>query len=280
MAKHFTCYLHILALCAHSDGSLISRTRRLASLIKRNELRTSLNYYYKEGQKEHHQRRMYRSKGHQRRMKAVKAFLSKILNENALCLEVGCAEGWYTHWMSDKVSFVVGIDISIPKLKRAVKESNNPKNTYIQASWDSMPFKDSAFDIVLFSEGPEHSSNPKITLREIARVTGDHGHLTISASMASYVKNHNKCGLLNHGHLREFTPSSLRKLVEIEFDVVNEFHSLAPRTSHSFLRFYLGIIRFIKSQGWLLAKIAPYSLKKLVYQPVPTTFGLMLARKR
>lgn len=249
-------------------------------MIKRNEHRKSLNYYYKEGQKEHHQRRMYRSKGHQRRMKAVKTFLSKILNESVLCLEVGCAEGWYTNWMSDKVSFVVGIDISIPKLKRAVKESNNPKTTYIQASWDFMPFKDSAFDIALFSEGPEHSLNPKITVREISRVTGDHGHLTISASMASYVKCYNKCSSLNHGHLREFTPYSLRKLVETRFDIINEFYSLAPKRSHSFLRFYLSIIRFIKSRRWLLVKFAPYSLRKLVYQPVPMTFGLILARKR
>lgn len=249
-------------------------------MTRRSNLKKILYYYYKEGQREHHQKRMYRSKGHRRRMKAVKKFLSEVLNQKVLCLEVGCAEGWYTHWMSGKAGFVVGIDIAIPKLKRAVKESNNPKTTYIQTSWDSMPFKDSAFDTVLFTEGPEHSLNPEITLREIARVVGNRGYLILSASMASYIKNHRKEDLSNHGHLREFTPSSLRKLVQIEFNVVNEFYSLTPKKSHSFLRFHLRVIRFIKSQFKPLAKIAPYFLKKLAYYPVPITFGLILARKR
>lgn len=43
---------------------------------------------------------------------------------NRTALDVGCAEGWYTAWMAESAVFAVGIDLSLPKLRRATAESN------------------------------------------------------------------------------------------------------------------------------------------------------------
>lgn len=215
----------------------------------------------------------------------VKKFAGEVLNDKNFCLDVGCAEGWYTKWMSGKANFTIGIDISLSKLRRAVRKSNNSKTSYIQANWDNLPFKDSGIDVVLFSEGPEHSSNPATTLHEIARAMKRHGYLVISGPIGSGEKMHHDL-LFNHGHLREFTPASFRKLVKNKFDIVKEHYSAQPKTKNSFLKFYSNSLetvrrRIIQSRFESLVKFIPSFLRRMVYRiRVVSNFGLILSKKR
>ena len=139
------------------------------------------SYYSKEAQLAHKQRILYQDEGHKRLLQTHKHFLNKILKNHSVCLDVGCAEGLYASIMGKRAKFVLGIDISIERLKTASKETIEPNVEYIHADWDYMPFKDESFDVVLFSEGPEHSLNPFVTLSEIKRITKVDGYLSISA---------------------------------------------------------------------------------------------------
>lgn len=83
--------------------------------------------------------------------------------------------------MAKRAEFALGIDISLQTPKTARKESVEPNVECIHADWDYMPFQNETFDVVLFPEGPEHSSNPFVTLSEINRVSKMNGYLSISA---------------------------------------------------------------------------------------------------
>ena len=102
--------------------------------MRKHEFKKIFDYYRKEGETGHHQKRMHLDRRHRKRGIWIKNFLTEILDDKNFCLDVGCAEGWYTKWMSKKTNFVAGIDLSLPKLRRAIKESDSPKTSYIQAS--------------------------------------------------------------------------------------------------------------------------------------------------
>ncbi len=181
-------------------------------------------YYQKEGKITHHQKKAYRTAAGRLLMQVHKRFLGGVLTNQAFALDVGCAEGWHTAWMAKYANFVLGIDISMEKLRRAVNESKNAKTEYVLADWDHLPLKDKIFDVVLFSEGPEHSLDPRETIIEIRRVLKKAGFLSVSAPVEpesfyySFIKSRfigkeNPFSEPFKGHLRSFTPLSLKKLV-------------------------------------------------------------------
>jgi ubiquinone/menaquinone biosynthesis C-methylase UbiE len=179
-------------------------------VIKKSIKQEYFNFYLKEGMSFHHQAALYKDFGHLFIMKTVKTYLSSLCLENAICLDIGCAEGYYTSWMVKKSEFAIGIDISLPKLKRTAK---NPKTSFILADWDYLPFRNSIFNICLFIEGPEHCLNPYQTLKEINRVMASNAFLIISAPIAD-VDRFYENALKRDGHFREFTPASFKSLLE------------------------------------------------------------------
>lgn len=197
-------------------------------------LKKMFRYYRKEGELTHQQRMMYRDTGHQLLMQVHKKFLSNVLSDQTPALDVGCAEGWYSIWMANYAKFVLGVDISVKKLKRALNESKNLKTDFILADWDHLPFKDKVFGVALFSEGPEHSLNPRDTLLEIRRILKNGGFLSISAPVepeslyckfikSKFKRKENKFSEPFKGHLRIFTPTSLKELLlRNQFEIVEK----------------------------------------------------------
>lgn len=102
------------------------------------------------------------------RMDLVKAFLDKWSTDVEYFVEIGCAEGYYCEYMSTRVRDVVGLDISEPKLLRAVVR---PNIQYVVGDWDNMTmFDTNSFDLALASECIEHSLDPAVVIKEVFRV--------------------------------------------------------------------------------------------------------------
>jgi len=200
-------------------------------------------HYQGEGRSAHQQRFMYclSVEEHRIRMQLLKKLLSRVINDSIL-LDLGCSEGWYTAWTSEKANHAVGTDLSLPRLRRAVQESNTAKTSYVLADWDFLPFKEGSIDIVLWTEGPEHSLNPNKTLAEIYRVTGEGGllvtstcciwpdsvyHRLIRSKLRKRVKR-KVISTLSSGHLTDFTPSSLRQILS-RFIIQKEIYLNMPK---------------------------------------------------
>ncbi|MEM3680052.1 MAG: methyltransferase domain-containing protein [Metallosphaera sp.] len=110
------------------------------------------------------------------------AVIRQLLHEYAegIMLDIGCAEGWFSFWTPNSVKYYIGIDISIPKIKRAKQEVRIPKAEFIVASFDSFPFRRKIFDTIVWSEGPEHATGPEHIFREIEFLLKDNGVLIVS----------------------------------------------------------------------------------------------------
>lgn len=78
-----------------------------------------------------------------------------VINKKSCVLDVGCGTGRWSRYIADKVGFVESIDPSVAVFQAAelLKEKENVRIS--QASVDTIPFEDNAFDLV-FSLGVLH----------------------------------------------------------------------------------------------------------------------------
>ncbi len=104
----------------------------------------------------------------ERRAQLARASLEELRSK--MVLDVGCAEGYVTKYLSDVSETVVGVDTDIYYLKMAKEKV--PKASFINASIEFLPFRTELFDAVLILEVLEHvRSDIQINgLSEISRV--------------------------------------------------------------------------------------------------------------
>jgi len=197
---------------------------------------------------------MYKNADQLSKMEAIKKLLAGII-DNTIVLDVGSAEGWYTIWIANLAHFTVGIDLSLPKLKRAALEAKAENISYVLADWDHLPFVDDVFDVALWTEGPEHSLDPPKTLNEIYNVLRSESFLLVSAPVTFEslydkfvrkplmlrrktweVKEENSTKIrdpfdeLWDGHVSAFTPSSFKKmLINQNFRIKKNIGQNLPR---------------------------------------------------
>lgn len=148
-------------------------------------------------------------------------------------LDIGCAEGWFTKWAISKIDTIVGVDISIPRIKKANREARSNSIHFVVATFDKLPFKEGAFETVMWSEGPEHSAAPKIALNEVSYVTKNLG-VAIFSTMGLwpplyYRELRKLLGAWGKemsewekwGHYSIFTKKSFIELLSSHFEVVS-----------------------------------------------------------
>jgi len=252
--------------------------------------RTIMEYYTAEGEAGHHQKSLYSAmspKRFHKRARILKEFMLRIEGLNkALCVDIGCAEGWHTSWIGERARFVIGVDISRPKLVRAMQESNTEKTSYILVDWDHLPFPDSTIDIAQFSEGPEHSLEPKVTIKEIQRILKEGGYLILSSPIGSTERSAgDPFDKPFHGHIQEFSPSSIIELVSEDFEVVGSFLPSGYGSKRAWLTTkYSSLIvlirHFVVDRMHLDSEKIPYVLRRFAYAPLPDRFGVLLCQKR
>ena len=109
--------------------------------------------------------------GQEQMMKMKFALKNLHLKPKSLVLDVGCGTGLLFDYLSSKVGFLVGIDISKNILREAKRKLDSKNNVFlIQADADYLPFRNGIFDVVFAITLLQNMPSPSITLKEMRRV--------------------------------------------------------------------------------------------------------------
>jgi len=115
-----------------------------------------------------------------------KAALDTGIPKNALCLDIGCGEGYFCGFLLNKGFDVIGVDLE----KRCVKITwNKLKNEQsfqvIRADAQHLPFlRTEIFDFIICAEVIEHLSSPCLLLKGVASTLKIGGKLLVSTPNA------------------------------------------------------------------------------------------------
>lgn len=184
--------------------------------------------YYQEGVK----RNMLQKVWHTSKIRLAKKLLNKTKFEN--CLDVGCASGY----MLSEIAKVfpgpeyIGVDIYDKAIDHAKK--TYPDLKFKVASAEKLPFKDSAFDLILFYETIEHVEHPEACLKELRRVLKKKGTLILTMDSGNWLFRivwliwENTRGRIWKGaHLHPFHHGELERVIKrSRFKVKNKIFSL------------------------------------------------------
>ena len=144
-----------------------------------------------------------------------------------LILDVGCGEGFQISYISQSSTNVVGIDLSMERLKEARKRLKRPD--FLCASSESLPFKPQIFNRILCLELLEHLQDPSETLEEIEFVLKEAGTLIVSVPYKEHIVSTQciHCGKLTPlwGHIHSFDEQKLVSLLPDSFRVVQFVHT-------------------------------------------------------
>ncbi len=87
------------------------------------------------------------------------------MNEKTTVLDVGCGNGFFTHYFTQKTTHVTGMDLSQYML------GLNAHTQLVRGRAEELPFKDKSFDLVFCSNLLHHVENPVDVVKEMVRVS-------------------------------------------------------------------------------------------------------------
>lgn len=130
-------------------------------------------------------------------------------------LDAGCGSGYGSaelagaaadvgNVVSNVVANVVGIDISGDAVQYARSTFGGPRNTFLQASCETLPFADASFDLIAAFEVIEHLERWPDFLREARRVLRPSGVLLVSTPNKAYYTESRAAAGPNPYHVHEF----------------------------------------------------------------------------
>jgi ubiquinone/menaquinone biosynthesis C-methylase UbiE len=151
-----------------------------------------------------------------RRAEVVKQMLKH--SKAKQILDIGCAEGFITNYLSQLQAQVIGIDIdqSLKIAKNKVKNAD-----FIQASITHLPFKDGSFGAATLLEILEHLPNAAVNkgIAEVNRVLKSGGTLIVSVPYKEKITYTRciHCGKLTPlwGHVQSFDENKLKNYFPI-----------------------------------------------------------------
>jgi ubiquinone/menaquinone biosynthesis C-methylase UbiE len=144
-----------------------------------------------------------------------------------LILDVGCAEGFITNYLSQLHAQVIGIDIdqSLKIAKNKVKNAS-----FIYASITHLPFKEETFEAVTLLEILEHLPDTSIDegITEVNRVLKSGGTLIVSVpykEKITYIRCIH-CGKLTPlwGHIQRFDENKLKSILPQNYAQAEKKH--------------------------------------------------------
>lgn len=128
-------------------------------------------------------------------------------------LDAGCGNGRYTHFLlkqADADALITGFDYSQQMLRRARERLQNERATHVAADLTRLPYADRSFDACVCGWVLEHLPDPRMGLKELARVLQPGGKLlllctedTLTGAMCSRL-----------WHCRTYNRQELRKVAE------------------------------------------------------------------
>lgn len=172
------------------------------------------------------------SHGERRRAEVTTLLLQPKQNERVL--DVGCGDGYQISYIADLAGYIVGVDVSIGKLKEAKKRLRNVD--FIKASSEKLPFQLETFDKVLSLELLEHLRNPSQTINEIDLILKKRGILVLSVPYKEHIKMTQcvHCGKLTPlwGHLTSFNEGKISSLMPKNYALLNREYVATMVASH------------------------------------------------
>jgi len=123
--------------------------------------------------------------------------------ENVKVLDAGCGSGYGTAEFGGARS-VTAVDVSADAVRHAKENFRRPGVTFLQASCESLPFADEAFELVTAFEVIEHLPNWQKLLTEAKRVLKPGGILLVSTPNKSYYAESRAAAGPNPFHTHEF----------------------------------------------------------------------------
>jgi len=98
-----------------------------------------------------------------------------------IVLDIGCGSGSdFLAIAKEKIFFGYGLDFSLSQLEQAASNDELKGFRWVQAEVDYLPFKDSSYDIVIFSEVIEHLTDCSKSLSDIHRILKKDGYLFLT----------------------------------------------------------------------------------------------------
>jgi ubiquinone/menaquinone biosynthesis C-methylase UbiE len=143
-------------------------------------------------------------------------------------LDIGCAEGYATSFISEIARDIVGVELDLQMLK--IAHSKVRKAHFVNASITHLPFRSDCFDAVCILEVLEHLQTEKQQdgLQEADRVLHRNGSLLISVPYKETI-TFTRCIHCNNptplfGHLHSMDEDILASLLPPNFRPVEKFH--------------------------------------------------------
>ncbi|MCX8170523.1 MAG: methyltransferase domain-containing protein [Candidatus Bathyarchaeota archaeon] len=113
------------------------------------------------------------------------------IKSGGIILDIGCGSGLLFEYIADSSGLIVGADISIGVLRRAknlVRRRKLRTVDLVRADADFLPFKDHVFDRVFAITMLQNMPNPKLTLKEILRVTKESSEIIITGLKKAFTR--------------------------------------------------------------------------------------------
>lgn len=159
----------------------------------------------------------------------VKLARSHLINAKDI-LDVGCgANLHYDKFLADIGKHPICVDFAMSFLRLAPKDV---RMSLVQADATLLPFAPLSFDGVICSETIEHIEDDSAVIAEIARVLRPGGALVMTvpnlwnaSRLLDMIKRRDFTIHMMSGHLREYTPHHLRRVLRPYF-IVKEWSSV------------------------------------------------------
>ena len=118
----------------------------------------------------------------------IRAALESLhLERDSLILDAGCGTGILLDHLRGSTTVIVGVDISLEALRRALKRpSFSDKVNLVRADVDYMPFPDRTFDNVFAVTLIQNVPNPEVTLKEIRRISKPDATIVVTGLKKTY----------------------------------------------------------------------------------------------
>jgi len=163
--------------------------------------------------------------GERRRAEITASLLRPKGNERIL--DIGCGEGYQMSYIVEQGTQVIGLDLSVERLKQAKNRVRNAD--LVCASSERLPFKSQIFDKVMCLELLEHLNEPRKTILETESVLKERGTLVVSVPYKQDIVATQciHCGKLTPlwGHLHSFDERKLDCLLPSNFVTVKCIHT-------------------------------------------------------
>ena len=212
-------------------------------------------------------------------------YFPKYIGRNQDVLDLGCGEGFFAEQIADKDNRVVGVDII-----------ENPQNAdflkaYIHADLSCgladvlEHLQEQKFDRVLLQDIIEHLPKPERLLQDCQQVLKSNGQLLISVpNVANFTIrlslllgrfNYTERGILDKTHVRFFTLSTARRLLEENgYEIVHQQATIIPfeialgvppdngiaKALNTLLAFFTALMPGLLGYQWIfVARLSPDS---------------------